>query len=108
MQQLSKLTQFMLARIVGELDDKQVAALHAAADAVGPGDLRTSLLRGLQEADHLSIGLIAKLDGGVRLFCQRDFHVVVRVHICLGWKRKAEIGHLFNSLNATAASSAVY
>lgn len=58
----------MLAGVVGELDDKQVNALHAAADAVGPGDLWTPLLRGLQDADHLSVGLIAELDRGVRLF----------------------------------------
>lgn len=98
----------MLARIVGELDDQQVTALHATANAVGPGDLWTSLLRGLQDADHLSVGLIAKLDGGVRLFCQRDFHVVVRLHILLCWKREPQTAHLFNSLNTTAASIAAY
>lgn len=105
---MRKLTQLMLAGVVGELDDEQVAALHAAADAVGPGDLWAPLLRGLQEADHLSIGLIAELDGGVRLFSQRDFHVVVSLNILLGWKRKPVTGHLFNSLNATAASISVY
>lgn len=97
----------MLAGVVGELDDKQVAALHAATDAVGPGDLWTALLRGLQEADHLSVGLIAELNG-VRLFCQGDFHVVVRLHILLGWKGKPVTGHLFNPLNTTAASISVH
>lgn len=89
----------MLAGVVGELDDKQVAALHAATDAVGPGDLWTALLRGLQEVDHLSVGLIAELNGGVRLFSQREFHVVVSLHILLGWKRKPVTGHLFNPLS---------
>lgn len=98
----------MLAGVVGKLDDKQVAALHAATDAVGPGDLWTALLRGLQEVDHLSVGLIAELNGGVRLFSQREFHVVVSLQILLGWKRKPVTGHLFNPLNTTAASISVY
>lgn len=54
----------MLSRITGELNDQQVLAFHATADAIGLGDLRTFGCRFLQDAEHLSISVVCELKNG--------------------------------------------
>lgn len=66
----------MLTGVVGELDHEQLPALHAAPDAVGPGYVGAPLLRFLQDAGHLSVGVIGELHGGVQLLWSWDLHAV--------------------------------
>lgn len=76
----------MLAGVVGELDHQQIPALDAAADAVGPGDLRAPFLRRLQDGIHLSVGVVDKLHGGSRFLSQKHFYAVIVICILLGWR----------------------
>lgn len=54
----------MLSRITGELNDQQVLAFNATTNAIGLRDVRTFSCRFLQDAKHLSISLVRKLQNG--------------------------------------------
>lgn len=62
------LTQLMLPRVVGELDDQQVPAFRAAADAVHVRDVGALGRGSLQQTVHLGVGGVDKLDNGAGLF----------------------------------------
>lgn len=57
----------MLSGVVGELNHQQVSALTAASDAVDVGDVGALGCRPPQEAVHLGIGGVGKLDDGTGL-----------------------------------------
>lgn len=67
----------MLARIAGELDDQQLPALRAAADAVGSGYVGAPLLHLLQGAAHLSVGEIGEVHRGEGLLVTISLHSLV-------------------------------
>ncbi len=82
------LTQFMLAGVVWELDHEQVPALHAAADAVGCRYVGAPFLSFLQDADHLSVGVVGELYRGAGLLRRRHFHAVNSLYILLCCREK--------------------
>lgn len=61
------LTQLVLPGVACELDDQQVPALRAAADAVHMGDVLTLGRRPLQQVVHLSVGGVGELYDGAGL-----------------------------------------
>lgn len=58
----------MLPRVVGELDNQQVPAFRAAADAVHVRDVGALGRGSLQQTVHLGVGGVDKLDNGAGLF----------------------------------------
>lgn len=54
----------MLSRVTGELNDQQVLAFHAPANAISSGDLRTFGCCFFQDAEHLSISVVCELKNG--------------------------------------------
>lgn len=61
----------MLPRVVGKLNNKQISALSAASNAVDVRDMRALGCCSLQDAVHLGIGGVDKLDDGAG-FLRRD------------------------------------
>lgn len=83
------LTQLMLSRIVWELDHEQLPALHAAADAVGSGNVGALILGFLQDTDHLRVGVIGEVHCGSRLSGKKKaFHAVRGLYILLCCQEK--------------------
>lgn len=77
----------MCAGVVRELDHEQLPALHAAANAVGSGYFRTAFLSCLQDAVHLSVGLVVELDGVSRIISENALHALDGLHV-LRWKEE--------------------
>lgn len=62
------LTQLMLPRVVGELNNKQIPAFCAAADTVYMRDVGALGCGSLQQTVHLGVGGVDKLDNGAGFY----------------------------------------
>lgn len=78
----------MLPRVAGELNNEQISALCAAADAVHVRDVGALGRRSLQQAVHLGVGRVDELDDGA------GFHRMDTGHgeLLSGWRRRQEEG----------------
>lgn len=76
----------MLPRVVGELNNKQIPAFCAAADTVHMSDVGALGCRSLQQAVHLGVGRVDKLDYGAGLY-RMD---TGQGELLSGWRRRQE------------------
>lgn len=76
----------MLPRVVGELNNKQVPAFCAAADTVHMRDVGALGCRSLQQAVHLGVGRVDKLDDGAGFYRMGTG----QGELLPGWRRRQE------------------
>lgn len=81
------LTQFMLAGLGRELDDQQLLAIEAPANAVGLGDVGTAGRSPPQHAHHLCVGVVCEVDEG-----RREARGQCLLHVQAFWGRKGVLG----------------